>query len=275
MSDAVPLFTLTPPSDAGWQRLVDRLRRSVGLILPATSGARVVARLTPRLRRLGLTGFDAYAALLDEGGAELAVALAMLTTPETDFFREPAQFELLESEFSRLRPARLRLWSAATACGEEAYGLAMLLSDLQSAGRIGADWAVLGTDVSEPRLRSAIEGVYAEPRLAPERLRHHALAGALSTGLVQMQPGLRERVRFARHDARQPLVADERFDAVLLRRLLLYFDAPTRRVVVAHALAKLQPGGLFLVGAAEQGLVEAAGLTRLGSGVFRRSVDRP
>lgn len=263
--------TLAPPSAAGWQRLAERLRQSAGLILPATSGAHVAARLAPRLRRLGLDGFDAYAALLDEGGAELAMALDLLTRPEAGFFREPAQFESLESEFGRLRPARLRLWSAATGCGEEAYSLAMLLSDLQNAGRIGVDWAVLGTDISAGLLRGAAEGLYAEPRLTPERLRHHALGGAVSTGLVQMQAALRERVRFACHDLRGPLASDEVFDAVLLRQLLVYVDALTRREIITQVLARLRPGGLLLVGAAEQALVDSAELTPLGGGAFRKN----
>ena len=271
MSEAARHAVLMPPSAAGWQRLVERLRQSGGLILPATGGLHVVTRLAPRLRRLGLTSFDAYVALLDEGGAELALALDLLTRPEAGFFREPAQFELLESEFSRLRPARLRLWSAATAGGEEAYSLAMLLSDLQKAGRIGVDWAVLGTDISGRLVRSAAEGLYAGARLTPERLRHHALGSEPSTGLVQMQVGLRERVRFQRHDLREPLASDEAFDAVLLRQLLLYVDPPTRRVVLAYVLARLRPGGLLLVGAAEQGLVDVASLTPLGGGAFRRN----
>lgn len=271
MTDAAPTSALlVPPSDAGWQRLAQRLQRAAGLMLAAGGGARVAARLAPRLRRLGLAGLDAYAALLEGDAAEIAVALDLLTAPEAGFFREPAQFELLESEFSQLRPARLRLWSAATAGGEEAYSLAMLLADLQQAGRVGADWRVLGTDISERRLRGAAEALYAESRLAPERLRRHAVGGGASTGLVQMQRGLRERVRFERHDLRGPLAAAEVFDAVLLRQLLVYFAVATRRSVIAHALAALRPGGLFLVGAAEQGLVDAAGLQALGGGAFRK-----
>lgn len=271
MPDAAASFALAL-SDAGWQRLADLLQRAVGLDLPAGSRALVAARLAPRLRRLGLADVDAYLALLDgEGGsAELAIALDLLTTQHAGFFREPAQFELLESELSTPRRPRLRLWSAAAGFGDEAYSLAMLLADLQKAGRIGADWSVLGTDISERRLRSAAEALYAEARLrqvGAERLQRHALGNG---GLVQMQAGLRERVRFERHDLREPLAGDEVFDAVLLRQLLIYFDAATRGRVISHALARLRPGGLFFVAAAEQGLVDAAGLQALGGGAFRK-----
>ncbi len=275
MSDARFPATLAPLSDAGWQRFAELMQQSIGLSLTAASGPRAKARLAPRLRRLGLPGFDAYVELLDENGPEMAAALDLLTLPETGFFHEPAQFELLESEFSGPRPARLRLWSAATACGEEAYSLAMLLADLQAAGRVGADWTVLGTDISARRLRSAQGALYAEAPLrrqvAAGRLQRHALgASAASTAILQMRASLRERVRFQQHDLREPFDTDERFDAVLLRQLLLYVDRATRRTVLAHVLEHLKPGGLLLVGVAEQGLVDAAEVTPLGSGAFRK-----
>ena len=275
MSEAARAATLMPPTEAGWQRFAALMQAEVGLVLPSAGALRVAARLAPRLRRLGLEGFDAYVELLDtqRDAAELPLLLDLLTAPEAGFFREPGQFELLESELGSRRPGRLRLWSAATAFGDEAYSLAMLLADLQQAGRIGADWTVVGTDVSERRLRSAAEGLYPESRLrqlTPERLRRHGLAAG-ATGLAQMPAALREHLRFERHDLRQPLAAGEVFDAVMLRQLLIYFDAAVRREVVAHVLATLRPGGLFFVGAAEQGLVGDAALEPLGAGAFRKS----
>lgn len=257
------------------------LREAAGLTLSSADEAHAAARLAPRLQRLGLDDFDAYLALLDrERGTELQLAVNLLTTQDARFFREPELFDVLEAELSRQRPARLRLWSAAASFGDEAYSLAMLLGDLQRSGRIGADWSVLGTDIGEHRLEVAEAAVYPEARLrdvAPERLRHYTLRGMGSTGLVQMQAGLRERVHFLRHDLREPLpvgeTVAESFDAVLLRHALVYFDVPTRQRVLQHVLARLQPGGLLVVGAAEAGLVDVAGLTPLAPGVFRAQIS--
>jgi chemotaxis protein methyltransferase CheR len=73
----------------------------------------------------------------------------------------------------------------------------MLLSDLQQQGRIGADWSILATDISDRVLRSAIEAVYPADRLrhvTPQRLQRHCLRGdGAAEGLVQMRPALRER----------------------------------------------------------------------------------
>ncbi|RZL89911.1 MAG: SAM-dependent methyltransferase, partial [Variovorax sp.] len=236
------------------------------------------SRLAPRLQRLGLDSYEAYVALIGgaDGGGEFHIAVDLLTTAESQFFREAQHFELLESELSRRRPQRLRLWSAATAFGDEAYSLAMLLADLQQAGRIGADWSVLGTDISERALRGAVEAIYPEDRLrhvTPERIRRYGLRGSDGAGgLVQMQAGLRERVEFARRDLRQPLDELGPFDAVLLRHVLPYFDMPTQQAAVERVLAQLHPGGLFFVGMAEGQLLRTAGLEGLAPGAFRKPV---
>jgi chemotaxis protein methyltransferase CheR len=251
------------------------LREAASLTLSPADEAQAARRLAPRLQRLGLDDFDTYLALLDrERGTELQLAVSLLTTQDARFFREPELFDWLEAELSRARPARLRLWSAAASFGDEAYSLAMVLHDLQRSGRIGADWSVLGTDVGEHRLRVAAAALYPAARLrgvAPERLRQYTLRGAGPHSLVQMHAGLRERVRFMRHDLRQRLATPETFDVILLRDALVYFDAPTRQRVLRQVLSRLQPGGLLVVGAAQAGLVGVAGLAPvpLAPGVFR------
>jgi chemotaxis protein methyltransferase CheR len=108
------------------------------------------------------------------------MAVDLLTTNETYFFREPAHFELLEQELRAQAAAPAAVWSAASSFGDEAYSTAMLLSDLQQQGRIGPDWSILGTDISDRVLRSASEAVYPEDRLrhvSPERLKRYCLRG--------------------------------------------------------------------------------------------------
>jgi chemotaxis protein methyltransferase CheR len=65
------------------------------------------------------------------------------------------------------------VWSAAASFGDEAYSIAMLLSDMQQQGRIGADWSILATDISDRVLRSAMQAIYPADRLrhvTPQRL---------------------------------------------------------------------------------------------------------
>jgi len=267
------------------QILRDQTFREIGALMHSAVGLSfgdnkkplVSSRLAPRVQRLGLDSYEDYLALIssDHDNGEFQVAVDLLTTNETYFFREPAHFELLEQELCRTKPRTLAVWSAAASFGDEAYSVAMLLADLQQHGRIGSDWRVLGTDISDRVLRSAIEAVYPEERLrhvAPERLHRHGLRGeGAAEGLVQIHPRLRERVRFGQLNLCRPIEAIGPFDVVFLRNVLIYFDMATKSTVVDRVLTQLRPGGLFFVGTAEGRVACETPLQSLGPGAFRKA----
>lgn len=264
-------------SDTTFRRITDLMYSAIGLSFTDSKKPLIASRLAPRIQRLGLGGFEDYLQIIaapDDGG-EFQVAVDLLTTNETYFFREPAHYELLERELTHSKPTQLRVWSAASSFGDEAYSTAMLLSDLQQQGRIGADWTVLGTDISDRVLRSAIEAIYPEDRLrnvTPERLRRHCLRGdGASAGLVQIHPKLRERVKFGQLNLCQPVEDIGPFDVVFLRNVLIYFDPPTKRDVVDRVLTQLRPGGLFFIGTAEGRVPCDTPLQTLAPGAFRKT----
>jgi chemotaxis protein methyltransferase CheR len=251
---------------------------AIGLSLNASKKSLVSSRLGARIQRLGLDGFDEYLALLhdDSEAGEFQMAVDLLTTNETYFFREPAHYAVLEHELANRpnRSAPLAVWSAASSFGDEAYSTAMLLADMQQAGRIGADWSILGTDISHRVLLSAKEAVYPEERLrnvSPERLRRYCLRGeGPAQGQAMVQPKLRERVRFGQLNLCKPFNGIGPFDVVFLRNVLIYFDAETKRAVVDRVVATLRPGGLFFLGTAEGRVQAEVPLTVIVPGAFRK-----
>lgn len=262
--------------DRSFRRITALMHATIGLSLPDSKRPLVASRLAGRIQRLGLASFDAYADLLEQpdDGGELQVAVDLLTTNETYFFREPAHFRLLEQEILNRRPASLAVWSAASSFGDEAYSAAMLLADLQAQGRMGNDWTVLGTDISDRVLQSAAQGIFPVERLrevAPERLKRHCLRGeGESEGLVQVRDTLRRHVRFGQLNLCAPIDGVGPFDVVFLRNVLIYFDGPTKTAVVDRVLQLLRPGGLFFIGTAEGRVPCGTPLTVLGPGAFRK-----
>jgi chemotaxis protein methyltransferase CheR len=162
----------------------------------------------------------------------------------------------------------------ASSFGDEAFTIAMTLSDMQTQGRIGNDWSILGTDISDRVLKSASQGIYPEDRLrhvTPQRLKRYCLRGdGDSEGLVQMQPKLRERVRFGQLNLCRPIENLGPFDVVFLRNVLIYFDAQTKCDVVDRVLTQLKPGGLFFIGIAEGRVPCNTPLKTLAPGAFRK-----
>jgi len=252
------------------------MHETVGLSFTDSKKPLISSRLAARVQRLGLEDFNDYVALLrssDDGG-ELQVAVDLLTTNETYFFREPQHYDFLESELTGKTRGSLSVWSAACSFGDEAYSVAMLLCDMQRAGRIGDEWTILATDISDRVLQSASQAIYPQERLrnvTADRLKRYCLRGdGESDGLAQIQPKLRERVRFGWLNLCRPIESLGSFDVIFLRNVLIYFDAPTKRAVVDRVLTELKPGGLFFIGTAEGRVACRTPLKSLIPGAFRK-----
>ena len=264
-------------SDQEFHRIGDIMYASVGLQFQDSKKMLIHSRLAPRILKLGLNSFAHYLALLEDEteAAEFQVAVDLLTTNETYFFREPTHYELLERELMNFSDrSALRVWSAASSFGDEAFSTAMLLADMQTSGRIGPDWSILATDISHRVLLSAMEAIYPQDRLRavdPARLRRYCLRGeGDSEGMVQMRDTLRDRVQFGQLNLCKPFDGIGMFDVVFLRNVLIYFDAQTKTEVVDRVLASLKPGGLFFLGTAEGRVPCKTRLKPLIAGAFRR-----
>jgi chemotaxis protein methyltransferase CheR len=263
-------------SDATYRRIAGLMHDTVGLSFGDGKKALVFSRLSQRVQRLGLGSFEAYLTLItsEQDAGEFQMAVDLLTTNETYFFREPRHFELLEQALVEQHPSSLSVWSAASSFGDEAYSIAMLLSDLQQQGHLGADWSILGTDISDRVLRCAVQAVYPQERLrfvSPQRLKRHCLRGEEeSEGLVQMRESLTARVSFGQLNLCLPLEPLGPFDVVFLRNVLIYFDHDTKCTVVDRVLTRLRVGGLFFIGTAEGRVPCETPLQQVAPGVFRK-----
>ena len=214
----------------------------------------VYTRLLRRLRARGVGSFAAYLGLVQEDGSiERESFVNALTTNLTAFFREPHHFELLGALAQRRADARLppmRIWSSACSTGEEAWSIAMILREAGCGGEI------LATDIDTDVLQTASAGVYRSDRagsLEPERLRKHFLRGAGAyEGWVTMRPELRAMVKFAQFNLQSPVwPAQDLFDAIFCRNVVIYFDRESQRRLVARFADLLRPGGVLVVGHSE------------------------
>lgn len=268
------LISFTPGE---FKQICDIMYDAVGLSYNESKRSLIQSRLTPRIMKLGLNGFADYIAILqnEEEAAEFQMAVDLLTTNETYFFREPKHYDLLEQELaSRKTKGPLSIWSAASSFGDEAYSTAMLLSDMQTAGRISPEWHILATDISHRVLLSAKEGVYPDDRLravSAERLRRYCLKGeGPAEGQSMVVDRLRERVQFGQLNLCKPFEGLGPFDVIFLRNVLIYFDAKTKSEVVDRVLATLKPGGLFFLGTAEGRVPCKTPLQTVQPGAFRK-----
>lgn len=231
------------------------IHRIAGISLSDHKQALVVGRLAPRLRHHGLASYGDYFRLLAGGTfpEETQIAVDLLTTNETHFFREPKHFDFLRKVIVPAHPQGrlLRVWSAASSTGEEPYSIAMTLAE--SLGE--RPWEVIASDLSCRVLERAKAGQYAMARarsVPREHLHAYCLKGVgPREGTFLVDSGIRSRVRFMQVNLNDTLPRLGEFDAIFLRNILIYFDMATKRRVVARVLERLRAGGHLFVGHSE------------------------
>lgn len=231
------------------------IRQISGINLTQAKKAMVCGRLAKRLRQRQIGSYDDYVRLLSSnaGKDEIQVAVDLITTNETYFFREPRHFDYLRAKLLASWPPGkpFSAWSAACSSGEEPYSLAMLLSDCLG----NTPWEILASDLSTRILEKAASGHYPMERAANiprEFLQSCCLKGiGNQEGTFMISPELKSRVRFLQVNLNHPLPKLGEFDLILLRNVMIYFDMDTKRAVVGRLLPLLKPGGLFIVGHSE------------------------
>lgn len=270
-------MTVRPPEPAprstmsdqalGWVR--DSVRREASIVLDGKDYL-IESRLGALARKLTLESAEDVARAAQRGDRTVLAAIVdALTTNETSWFRDGGPFEALRKtilpELIKVRGAErsLRIWSAACSSGQEAYSVAMICREIVPPG-----WQIdiLGTDLSRDILGRAKAGRYSQLEVnrglpAPLLVKWMRRVGTE----WEIAPELRSMVRWEWMNLANPFPQLGRFDVVLLRNVLIYFDPPTKSGVLDRTRNVLRPDGYLLLGGAE---------TTIGLGdVWRREVS--
>lgn len=255
-----------PITDREFELFQKLIFAEAGIFLSPVKKALLSGRLTRRLRELGLRRFGEYyhRVVEDASGVELTLLLDAISTNETQFFREPRQFEYLEqyifpaweqSAEAGLRSRGLRLWSAACSTGEEPYSLSM---SLLARFPPEAGWSVdiLASDISTRVLERAGAGIWPIARSAqiPVHLLKRYMLRGTGANEERMKAGtdVRQPLRFERinlNDESYPVAGN--LDAIFCRNVLIYFNQESRQRTIRRLLDLLAPGGYLFLGHAE------------------------
>lgn len=242
-------------SDVEFRQFQTMIYDIAGISLSAAKKPLVSGRLAKRLKHHRISSYGEYFRILMQADQrnELQMAVDLLTTNETYFFREPKHFEMLAQQILPGLKGRqmVRVWSGASSSGEEPYSIAMTLAE-----HLGAQpWEVIGSDISSRVLEKARSGHYSMDRtedIPGHYLKKYCLKGVgAQDGTFIVDPGLRSRTRFMQINLNSALPRMGEFDVIFLRNVMIYFDMETKRNVVRRMLPLLKPGGYFLVSHSE------------------------
>ena len=217
--------------------------------------ALVARRLAPVMRRFD---FKDVASLIDElraGREALAEAVTeAMTVNESSFFRDPALFDSPARDCAaapdwRLarREKRLRIWSAAAAAGQEAYSIAILLSEMGLA-REGWSIELIATDLSGEAIMRAETGCYSAYEIERGLDAHAMRYFRRDRDDWLVDASLRRMVTFRRFNLLDSFGWLDDLDIVFCRNVLMYFDRATRLDVLARIAEAMAPDGLLVLG---------------------------
>lgn len=199
-----------------------------------------------------------YVRYLQENPHEVDLLFRELLIGVTSFFRDPEAFEALKKQLTKhvLEPREvgttLRTWIVGCSTGEEAYSIAMLLSECLDSleGRGGFDIQVFATDIDKEAIDSARRGVFKAniaADVSAERLKRFFVKDEDN---YRLKREIREMVVFAPHD----IISDPPFtkmDLVCCRNLLIYFSQELQQKILPILHYSLNPGGILFLGASE------------------------
>ena len=262
--------------------VADLVRQRSGIVLADNKQDMVYGRLSRRLRALGMTTFNDYCAFVKspEGREELTDFTNALTTNLTSFFRENHHFEHLRdvvlphciAKAEAGGGRRLRLWSAGSSSGEEAYSAAMILhSTLPHPERWDA--RILATDIDSSMVAQGRAGVYDAERVAriPDSLRKRFIQPVPGRpDKVQMAPLLRQTVAFKRLNLLGAWPVSGPFDVIFCRNVAIYFDKPTQARLYGRLGELLAEDGFLYIGHAENLLSTGCTFKAHGRTIYSR-----
>lgn len=235
------------------------VRKHSAIVLEPGKEYLVESRLVPLAR---LEGEQSIAQLVsrmrnDAGGRLTSRVVDAMTTNETSFFRDNHPFEAMRAHLlpelvrKRATERRLSIWCGASSSGQEPYTLAMLLKE-SLAGHAGWNASLLATDINQEMLDRTRDGLYSQLEVnrglpVAMLVRHFDKVGTH----WQIKPDLRAMVQTRLLNLSAPFPPLPAFDIVFMRNVLIYFDADTKRQVLARVRQVMRPDGYLFLGGAE------------------------
>jgi chemotaxis protein methyltransferase CheR len=234
------------------------VREHTGIAMNANKRILLQGRLLPRMRALGLATYADYIAHLRRGGPEIASFIDSVTTNDSAFFRTPAVWRYLDDEFlgdwvERNRAATLRIWSAAAATGEEAYSLSMLCLEFQRR-HPSFRFAIDATDISAQALDAARGATYRGRTTDRFGESHPVLFRRYMEGgpdRWSVAAAVRAHVGFGAHNLLAAPARRDRYDLVLLRNVLIYFDEANQQSILSQVRKAMRPDARLVLGEQE------------------------
>ena len=222
------------------------------------------SRLMKRMNYLGVNTYEKYLEVVRYGSdriQEQKFLYEAITINETFFFRNQPQLEAMVSTIvpeilknpNRVQKNRIKVWSAASSSGEEAYSVAIMLNEFIKPKFPQLEFEIVGTDINYAVVETAKQGIYKEYSVRnspPYYLKKYFRTNG-DTYLID--PGIKKNVSFKvmnlYNDLDLKLMMN--FDIIFCANVLIYFDLRSKIKVVSGLYNSLIKNGYLFIGYSE------------------------
>jgi two-component system, chemotaxis family, CheB/CheR fusion protein len=249
-------FSIRKQLAAHLGKIMVLLRRKTGHDFGQYKETTIARRLERRMKVLRIETVEQYVDFLEQQPDEIEQLFRDLLVGVTQFFRDPEAFEALGQEvipklFAGKRTEdQIRVGVVGCASGEEAYSIAILLSEHLSKIEKAPQIKIFATDIDERGLEIARKGLY------PASMAEHVSAERLERffikhdGAYQVKRQVREMCIFSMHSfIKDPPFS--RLDLISCRNVMIYLGLDLQRKVIPLFHYALRPGAFLFLGPSE------------------------
>lgn len=267
-------------SDDIYKQFSDFLEVQCGIVLGANKQYLVKSRLIPLMSKFSI---DELSELIKQSmsykNRELRTAVIdAMTTNETLWFRDKYPFELLANKiYPEIleKKKNIKLWSAASSSGQEAYSIAMTSLEYQKRKSVlGMNVQIIGTDISNSMLEQCKNGTYdtlaLSRGLADDRKKLFFNSLNDGSGKMQIKPEVKKMTSFRNYNLLDSYASLGKFDIIFCRNVLIYFSSDVKSRILNQFAGALNPGGYLILGASESltGLTDKFDMVRCNPGII-------
>lgn len=265
-------------SDEEFIQIIDYTKREFGIDL-SQKRTLVESRMQSFLSKRGYQSFPHFLKCLanDQTGKEATALANSISTNYTYYMREVEHFSFFRETIlphleKTVKSRDLRIWSAGCSSGEEAYTLAMILSDHFANTGFQWDKKVLATDISSRALETALQATYSEAQIKdlPSMWKMKYFEPT-ATGGKRLVKGIRDEVIFRRFNLMEnQFPFKKQFHVIFCRNVMIYFDNEVKRQLVNRFYECTAPGGYLIIGQSESLNRQQTGYKYVMPAVYRK-----
>jgi two-component system CheB/CheR fusion protein len=244
-----------PPLADALAKLFVLLRNQTGHDFSGYKRNTTERRVARRMRIHQLSSAAEYISLVQAQPHELDLLFRELLISVTQFFRDPQSFDALAEVLTKRiagdhEHGTLRVWVPGCSTGEEAYSIAMLITEIAERSNKRVQFQIFATDINPQVIELARAGLYPQGialDVGENRLKRFFVAERSS---YRISKHIRDSIVFSPQDIlRDPPFT--RLDLLSCRNLLIYMNSDLQQRLLPLFHYALKPGGCLWLGTSE------------------------